>query len=149
MTTLMIDLIGWAGVILVLAAYGLMSISYMDGNSPSYQILNAAGAAMLVVNSVYIGAYPSVGVNAAWAGIALVMLWRLWWYKDQLAQKIKLPNLKNKRIHLPRQVQHAFSAMKNKPRDIKLAIQRKREEHEQKQKAKIAGSINKFNRILR
>ncbi len=121
MNGVMIDLIGWAGVILVLAAYGLMSISYLDGNSLSYQLLNAAGAAMLVVNSIYLGAYPSVGVNAAWAAIALVMLWRLWWYKDQ----IRLPNLKPKRIKLPREVLHTFATIKNKRRDLQLALQRK------------------------
>ena len=32
-----------------------------------------------MVNSYYLGAYPSVGVNAAWAGIATLTLLRDWW----------------------------------------------------------------------
>jgi hypothetical protein len=74
-----IDAIGWIGAILVLLAYALLSIHWMDGNSFSYQALNVTGAVLLVVNSYYLGAYPSVGVNAAWVGIAALTLFRDWW----------------------------------------------------------------------
>lgn len=74
-----IDTLGWLGAALVLLAYALLSIRWMDGNSFSYQALNVTGAVLLVVNSYYLGAYPSVGVNAAWVGIALITLFRAWW----------------------------------------------------------------------
>jgi hypothetical protein len=74
-----IDAIGWIGAALVLIAYGLLSIHWMEGNSFSYQALNVTGAMLLVVNSYYLGAYPSVGVNAAWVGIAALTLFRDWW----------------------------------------------------------------------
>jgi hypothetical protein len=77
--SIFIDAIGWIGAALVLIAYGLLSIRWMDGNSFSYQALNVTGAVMLVVNSYYLGAYPSVGVNAAWVGIAALTLFRDWW----------------------------------------------------------------------
>jgi hypothetical protein len=105
-----IDAIGWIGAALVLIAYGLLSIKWMDGNTFSYQALNVAGAVMLVINSYYLGAYPSVGVNAAWVGIAAVTLFRDWWrgpadtYKkmtSQLSKRVRLQKIAIKRVKLP------------------------------------------------
>jgi hypothetical protein len=105
-----IDAIGWIGAVLVLIAYGLLSVKWMEGNTLSYQALNAAGAVMLVINSYYLGAYPSVGVNAAWVGIAAITLLRDWWkgptatYKNvtsQLSKRITLQKTSLQRIKLP------------------------------------------------
>jgi hypothetical protein len=105
-----IDAIGWIGALLVLVAYGLLSIKWMDGNAFSYQLLNAAGAIMLVINSYYLGAYPSVGVNAAWVGIAAITLFRDWWrgpadtYKkvtSQLSKRVNLQKIAIRRVKLP------------------------------------------------
>ena len=79
MTTFFINAIGWVGAFLVLVAYGLLSIKWMQGNSISYQALNVTGALLLVINSYYLGAYPSVGVNIAWVGIAAITLFHDWW----------------------------------------------------------------------
>jgi hypothetical protein len=105
-----IDAIGWIGALMVLVAYGLLSIKWMDGNALSYQVLNAAGAVMLVINSYYLGAYPSVGVNAAWVGIAAITLFRDWWrgpaatYKkvtSQLSKRVNLQKTALRRVKLP------------------------------------------------
>jgi hypothetical protein len=105
-----IDAIGWIGAALVLIAYGLLSIKWMEGDWLSYQALNAAGAIMLVINSYYLGAYPSVGVNAAWVGIAALTLFRDWWrgpvatYKkvtSQLSKRVRLQKIAIKRVKLP------------------------------------------------
>jgi len=105
-----IDAIGWIGAALVLIAYGLLSIKWMDGNTFSYQALNVAGAVMLVINSYYLGAYPSVGVNAAWVGIAAITIFRDWWkgpaatYKrvtSQLSKRVALQKIAIQRIKLP------------------------------------------------
>jgi hypothetical protein len=105
-----IDAIGWIGAVLVLIAYGLLSIKWMDGNALSYQALNAVGAVMLVINSYYLGAYPSVGVNAAWIGIAAITLFREWWrgpvatqkrIASQLSKRVALQKTAFKRIKLP------------------------------------------------
>jgi hypothetical protein len=105
-----IDAIGWIGAVLVLLAYGLLSIKWMEGDWLSYQALNAAGAIMLVINSYYLGAYPSVGVNAAWVGIAALTLFRDWWrgpvatYKkvtSQFSKRVTLQKIAIQRIKLP------------------------------------------------
>ncbi len=72
--TLLVDALGWLGVVLLLLAYGLVSSRKLAGDSPLYQVLNLIGSALVIVNSADRGAYPSVGVNLAWMGIALAAL---------------------------------------------------------------------------
>ena len=67
--TLAINVLGWIGVAALLAAYWLVSAQKVTGNSGAYQGMNLLGAALVLVNSLYYGAYPSVGVNAAWIAI--------------------------------------------------------------------------------
>ena len=74
MTQTLINLIGWAGVALLLFAYWLVSTKRVQGDSTQYQALNIMGALLLILNSFYFGAYPSVGVNIAWVGIAVFTL---------------------------------------------------------------------------
>ncbi len=73
---LWVDIAGWAGVLALLAAYFLVSTRRLEGDSPLYQALNALGSLLLIVNSAYYGAFPSVGINVAWIGIALYALGR-------------------------------------------------------------------------
>ncbi|MBN1146139.1 MAG: hypothetical protein JXA78_02705 [Anaerolineales bacterium] len=73
---LLIDILGWVGVAALLVAYALVSMKRLDGDSFAYQALNLAGSGLLIVNSFYYGAYPSVGVNIAWIGIAIFTLTR-------------------------------------------------------------------------
>ena len=110
MTPIFINLLGWVGAVLVLIAYGLISIKWMEGNSVSYQALNVTGAVLLVINSYYLGAYPSVGVNAAWVGIAALTLFHDWWkgpvdvYKKvarQFSKRNTLRKITLQRIKLP------------------------------------------------
>jgi hypothetical protein len=74
MTEFIVNLLGWTGVILLLIAYALVSNKRCEGDSYLYQSLNIVGAFLLIINSFYFGAYPSVGVNVAWIGIALFTL---------------------------------------------------------------------------
>lgn len=71
-----IDLAGWSGVLALLVAYALVSTRRLEGDSPTYQVLNAVGSLLLIVNSGYYRAFPSVGINVAWIGIALYALAR-------------------------------------------------------------------------
>ena len=64
--TFVINVFGWIGVAALLFAYWLVSTQKATGNSRTYQGLNLSGAVLVLVNSLYYGAYPSVGVNAAW-----------------------------------------------------------------------------------
>ncbi|MEI6290549.1 MAG: hypothetical protein WCP19_08960 [Chloroflexota bacterium] len=80
-----INIAGWTGAVLVLIAYALLSVKWLHGSSFSYQAMNMTGAVLLVINSYYLRAYPSVGVNAAWVGIALISLFHEWWKGPQAA----------------------------------------------------------------
>ena len=72
----LIDIIGWMGVAGLLLAYAAVSSRRLAGDSTAYQLLNAVGSGLLIINSFYYGAYPSVGVNVAWIGIAVYTLAR-------------------------------------------------------------------------
>jgi len=72
----LIDIAGWVGVAALLAAYALVSTKRLAGDSAAYQLLNLLGSALLIVNSFYYKAYPSVGVNIAWIGISIYALTR-------------------------------------------------------------------------
>ena len=72
--TFAVNVLGWVGVVLLLAAYWLVSTQKTTGDSRTYQGMNLVGAMLVLVNSSYYGAYPSVGVNAAWIAIGAYTL---------------------------------------------------------------------------
>ena len=71
---LLIDVAGWLGAVALLSAYGLVSAKKLAGDSIRYQALNLLGGGLLIANSFYYGAFPSVGVNVIWIVIAIVTL---------------------------------------------------------------------------
>ncbi len=71
---ILVDIVGWLGVATLLIAYVLVSTKRIEGDSVIYQVMNLVGAALLIVNSSYYGAFPSVGVNVMWVGIAVYTL---------------------------------------------------------------------------
>ena len=73
---MLIDIAGWSGVVALLIAYGLVSTKRIEGDAVVYQLLNLVGAILLIVNSSYHSAFPSVVVNVIWVGIALFALWQ-------------------------------------------------------------------------
>jgi hypothetical protein len=73
---LLIDIMGWAGTILFLVAYALVSLKKVEGDSNLYQGINLLAGVLLITNSFYWGAYPSVGLNVVWIGIAVYTLGR-------------------------------------------------------------------------
>ena len=72
--TFAVNVLGWVGVVALLSAYWLVSTQKAMGNSTTYQGMNLLGAILVLVNSSYYGAYPSVGVNAAWIAIGAYAL---------------------------------------------------------------------------
>jgi hypothetical protein len=72
--TFAIDVLGWIGAAALLSAYWLVSAQKATGNSRTYQGMNLLGATLVLLNSLYYGAYPSVGVNAAWIAIGAYTL---------------------------------------------------------------------------
>ncbi len=73
---LTIEIAGWAGAVLVLIAYALVSSGRIDARSPIFQWLNITGASGFILNSGWNGAYPSAAVNVLWIGIGLYALTR-------------------------------------------------------------------------
>ena len=75
---IIIDILGWVGTILFLVAYALVSLKKVDGDSVIYQGMNIVAGALLVINTLYLHAYPSAGLNVAWIGIGMLTLGRRW-----------------------------------------------------------------------
>lgn len=68
---MLIEIVGWIGAAILIAAYGLVSYGSVDGRSRVYQALNTLAGLLLAANSVWHRAWPSVAVNIIWTGIAV------------------------------------------------------------------------------
>ena len=67
-----VEVVGWAGALLILLAYLLLSAGKLTGQSVVYQGMNVVGAA-----GWWHGALPSTALNIVWMGIGLVSLWKI------------------------------------------------------------------------
>ncbi len=74
-TDTIIDILGWIGALLVTIAFFLVSTRRAAGDSLRYQLLNLAGGVLLIINTVFYGAYPSSVVNLVWVGIAVFAIY--------------------------------------------------------------------------
>lgn len=70
-----IEITGWLAASLILGAYALISSGKIQARQPLYQWMNILGAGGLIINSGWNDAWPSVGLNVVWFGIA-VYAWR-------------------------------------------------------------------------
>jgi uncharacterized membrane protein len=77
-----INILGWIGTILYLIAYALISAKRTEGDSWLYQGINMIAGVLLIVNTIYLGAYPSAALNIAWVGIAVFTLGRKGWDRN-------------------------------------------------------------------
>ena len=75
---LLIDILGWTGSILYLLAYALISARKTEGDSFLYQGMNIFAGVLLVIYTLYLGAYATTGLNAVWVIVGLVTLGRKW-----------------------------------------------------------------------
>jgi len=73
---LFVNGLGWLGALLFLAAYFLFSSGRLAGDSRVYQLMNLFGGVFLIVNALYYRAFPSAGVNFAWAVITIMAMLR-------------------------------------------------------------------------
>ena len=69
---LFFDILGWAGMTCLLAAYGFLTAGRIAANGWQYQVLNLFGSAFLMTYSVKLAAWPSVVLNLIWVGIGIV-----------------------------------------------------------------------------
>lgn len=68
---IIIDVLGWIGSILVVAAYALNISGRLNSNSNFYLWANLVGSVCLIVNTLFHDAIPSAVVNIVWVGIAI------------------------------------------------------------------------------
>lgn len=66
---LFVEIVGWIGATLIIAAYALLSAGKLTGDSRTYHLMNIFGAIGFVVNSGWNGALPSAALNVVWLGI--------------------------------------------------------------------------------
>jgi hypothetical protein len=73
MTTIdiLIEVIGWAGSVLIVGAYALNLSGKIEATDLRYIWANIVGAVFFMVNSYSHGAMPSVVVNIIWIGFAI------------------------------------------------------------------------------
>ena len=73
---LLIEVVGWAGAVMILVAYAMVSTGRVAPSGVPYQALNILGAAGFVVNGLAHGAMPSAVLNVIWIGIGVFVLTR-------------------------------------------------------------------------
>lgn len=74
---IIIEIIGWTGAVLILAAYLFLSAGKLTGQSRAYQWMNVVGAICFIINSGWNGAIPSAALNVVWTLIGLITLWKI------------------------------------------------------------------------
>ena len=67
------DILGWIGMILVLLAYGLLSINKID-NGKTYQIINLVASILMAIGLFPKNAWFSFALQIAWGIIALISI---------------------------------------------------------------------------
>ena len=72
-----VEVVGWAGALLILLAYLLLSAGRLTGQSIVYQGMNIVGAAGFVINGWWHRAIPSAALNVLWLLIGAVASWRI------------------------------------------------------------------------
>src|SRR5215471_6104716 len=70
------DLAGFIGVLLIVIAYLLLQLDKLPSSSPSYSLLNAAGALLIIVSLVFKFNLSAFIVEAFWFLISVLGLWR-------------------------------------------------------------------------
>lgn len=69
-----VEVAGWSATVVLLAAYALLSRGKLSGQETRYQGLNVVGSALVGLNSLAHGAWPSVSINAMWLLIGVATL---------------------------------------------------------------------------
>ena len=76
MLNFVIDVCGWAAMLLIIGAYFLVTVGRLTPQNRVYQWMNIIGALGFIVNSSWYHAFPSAALNIVWAAIALYSLLR-------------------------------------------------------------------------
>lgn len=77
-STIILNILGWTGSTLYLLAYALVSMKKTQGDSLLYQGMNIVAGTLLVIYSIALDAYATIGLNTVWVAIGLLTLGRKW-----------------------------------------------------------------------
>ncbi|MBL0000639.1 MAG: hypothetical protein IPO97_06295 [Sphingomonadales bacterium] len=73
----LVEIVGWAGAILILLAYILLTLGRLKAQSVAYQVMNVAGSIGFLINGWVNRALPSAALNLIWMGIGVYALWKM------------------------------------------------------------------------
>lgn len=79
---ILIEIIGWSGAAMILAAYIANSNGWLDRRHWVYQLVNLIGACAFVVYTGVHHTWATMTLNTIWAGVASVALIRIIRRKD-------------------------------------------------------------------
>ena len=68
----LIRIIGWIGVVGLLAAYFLLTIGTIKSKSYLFNIMNLISSILLVITAIYSNAYPFIAINSFWCIISII-----------------------------------------------------------------------------
>jgi len=81
------DLAGFTGVLLIVVAYLLLQLDKLPSSSPSYSLVNAAGALLIIVSLLFKFNFSAFLVEVFWFLISLLGLSR--WLISRKRLRIK------------------------------------------------------------
>jgi predicted membrane protein len=70
------DLAGFIGVLLIVIAYLLLQLNKLPSSSPSYSLMNAAGALLIIISLIFDFNFSAFVVEVFWFLISLFGIWR-------------------------------------------------------------------------
>ena len=68
------ELIGWLGVIAILAAYVSLNFGFVSPKSLVYLLLNSVGSLCIIVDALRQKDYQPVVLNIVWAAVAVMSI---------------------------------------------------------------------------
>jgi hypothetical protein len=71
---LLIDILGWIGSVLLIAAYALNSYQKIKSDSYTFLVLNIIAGIFLIIYSWYYTAFANTFINVVWVIIAVPAL---------------------------------------------------------------------------
>ena len=72
------ELLGIAGFLFYMAAYGLLQLGKISGQSYSYTLMNMAAASLVLLSLIHQFNLASLLIQVAWILISIVGLIRIW-----------------------------------------------------------------------
>ena len=70
------DFVGTVGVVIMVVAYLLLQLNRLDSNAPTYSLLNAFGASLVIISLTVNFNFSAFLVEAFWVLISLIGIYR-------------------------------------------------------------------------